>query len=649
MPAAASSTSFADPLPPGAAKAALTATFEGMRSALDSAQANLMIADRDLNLVFVNDRALRTLEGIEDALVGAFGVRVSELLGGSIHRFHRDPQRVERILAQPRRMPHDARFAFGGVTLQTRVNAIEIDREVVGYIVAWEDISDQIREQQRREEAEVNAKAMIQVMQHVGAARGLDDALRAALDAMRSEFGWSYGSVWAKDRDGAAMRHRAESGTVSEEFRSVTREAAFTRGVGLVGRVWAQRELVFVPDLGQVSDCVRAPAAVRAGVRAGVGLPIILDGDVWGTIDLFTTEAREMSADRRETLRSISRMVSAAVERFRDSDRVAALAAEQEARARELEAKVDRMLSVVTAASQGDLTVAVDIDGDDAVGKIAGGLRSLLGDLRRSMAEIGGAGAQVSVASDQLRGLAGDVDGNSQRTAEMANMASAAAEEVNRSVQTVATAAEELEASIKEIAKNAADAARVATDAARMAAGTNQTIAKLGDSSAEIGHVIKVITSIAQQTNLLALNATIEAARAGEAGRGFAVVANEVKELAKETARATEDISRKIEAIQGDTKGAVAAIGQITQIIEQINEIQTTIATAVEEQTATTSEIGRSVAEAARGTSDIADNIRGVADAATGTRGTVATTRAAVDQLGGLAASLTALVGRFRC
>ena len=172
-------------------------------------------------------------------------------------------------------------------------------------------------------------------------------------------------------------------------------------------------------------------------------------------------------------------------------------------------------------------------------------------------------------------------------------------EEILKNLQTVATATEEMNGSIKEIGINATEAAKVATDAVGTAKTTNSTVTKLGQASTEIGQVIKVITSIAQQTNLLALNATIEAARAGEAGKGFAVVANEVKELAKQTAKATEDITRMIEVIQTDTKGAVEAIGQISHVISRINDVSTTIATAVQEQTSVTNEISRNVSEAA--------------------------------------------------
>jgi len=222
----------------------------------------------------------------------------------------------------------------------------------------------------------------------------------------------------------------------------------------------------------------------------------------------------------------------------------------------------------------------------------------------------------LASASEELTATSQQMSANAEETSAQANVVASGAEQVNKNLQTVATGSEEMSASIKEIAKNAHESAKVATAAVKVAEETSQIVGKLGDSSTEIGQVIKVITSIAQQTNLLALNATIEAARAGEAGKGFAVVANEVKELAKQTAKATEDISQKIEAIQGDTKNAVGAIGQISDVIKQVNDISNTIATAVEEQNATTNEMARNVSEAARGSSEISTNIAGVAEAA---------------------------------
>ncbi len=269
-------------------------------------------------------------------------------------------------------------------------------------------------------------------------------------------------------------------------------------------------------------------------------------------------------------------------------------------------------------------------------------------NLKRTLATVLENARSLSDSSAGLTMVSQQMAANSEETSAQANLVASASEQVSSNVATVATSAEEMSASVKEIAKNASDAAKVATQAVRVAEDTNRTVAKLGESSIQIGKVIKVITSIAQQTNLLALNATIEAARAGEAGKGFAVVANEVKELAKQTAAATEEISQKIEAIQGDTKGAVAAISQISVVISQINDISNTIASAVEEQSATTNEIARNASEAAKGSTEISRNITNVSLAAKNTTEGANNCLTSANELSKLASELNRVVERAK-
>jgi methyl-accepting chemotaxis protein len=316
--------------------------------------------------------------------------------------------------------------------------------------------------------------------------------------------------------------------------------------------------------------------------------------------------------------------------------------------AEELTHKVDSILTVVSAAGQGDLTQEIEVHGSDAIGQMGEGLAKFFTDLRQSIGSIGASAASLATASENLTTVSQQMSANAEETSAQTKVVSGATLQVNQNLQTVATGAEEMGVSIKEIAKNATEAAKVATSAVKAAEAANTTVTKLGESSAEIGQVIKVITSIAQQTNLLALNATIEAARAGEAGKGFAVVANEVKELAKKTAKATEDISRKIETIQIDAKAAVDSIGTISEVINQINGISNTIATAVEEQNATTNEMARNVSEAAHGSGEITSNIAGVAEAAESTSRGATDTQKAAQQLVETSTELRRLVEQFK-
>jgi methyl-accepting chemotaxis protein len=306
-----------------------------------------------------------------------------------------------------------------------------------------------------------------------------------------------------------------------------------------------------------------------------------------------------------------------------------------------------RAMDVIETVARRDLTPRLEVTSGDEIGRICTAINTMVEQLEENMRTVRENSEALSAASQELSAVSTRVTSNSEETAAQAGSVAGAATQVSGNVATVATAAEEMTASIREIAKQAADAARVATEAATVAADTNSTIVKLGDSSRQIGNVIKLITSIAEQTNLLALNATIEAARAGEAGKGFAVVASEVKELAKQTAVATEEIRTRVEGIQQDTGTAVAAIGEINAVIDRISQIQSVIASSVEEQAATMNEISGNSAEASQGSSQIAENILGVSEAARSSTEAAANTSQSAEHLAELAALMHGVVSRF--
>ena len=312
-------------------------------------------------------------------------------------------------------------------------------------------------------------EAVTVVVGRVGEARDEASALRTALETVRTAFGWAYGSFWALDEDAQVLRFAVESGSAGEEFRRVTLSASFAEGVGLSGRAWRARDLVFVRDLAEVTDCVRAPAAQRAGVRSGVCFPVTAEGRVIGTMDFFTTETIELSESRASALRNVQQLLSQRLDILRRAEADAAKS------------------------------------------------RALLETVAR------------------LRDAA-------------------------------------------------ADAGRVAESAVGKASSMTEEVEALGRASASVSDVIRIISSIADQTNLLALNATIEAARAGELGRGFAVVAGEVKDLARETASATQRVATQITGIQSSTSSVSAGIHATSEVIGQLDAVQARIGEVLEEQ-----------------------------------------------------------------
>jgi methyl-accepting chemotaxis protein len=307
-----------------------------------------------------------------------------------------------------------------------------------------------------------------------------------------------------------------------------------------------------------------------------------------------------------------------------------------------------RVGHVLDGVAGGDLSGDPKVEQRDEVGQMADALRRATGTLRQTVTDLAAHSQKLAEESDGLartsRNSSTSADQGARQAADVADSAAI----MSSNIHTVAAGAEEMGASIREISESATQAAQVASRAVDVTANTSTVMAKLGESSSEIDSVVKTITAIAEQTNLLALNATIEAARAGELGKGFAVVASEVKELSQETARATEDIGQRVAAIQADTAGAVAAIAEISEIIARINDFQTTIASAVEEQTVTTNEMSRNVTEAADAGARVADTITAVATSVQQTTAGVAETDRAATDLAGMSGDLRRIVDRFQ-
>ncbi|MFN7922167.1 MAG: methyl-accepting chemotaxis protein [Bryobacteraceae bacterium] len=688
-----------------------------MARSLDTLGTNVFIADRDLTIVYMNQKAREAMKSVEDVLEEKFGVSVDDLVGGSIDRFHGSrTKQIRRMLADASTLPIRSEIRVGRLILDLNVNPI-LDEvgNYVGVVVNWEEISEKKRlaaDAARVSSMMENAPTNVVMANTEGIVQYMNPASLATLKKLEHLLPCKAEEIVGKSFDMFHKRPEHQKRIVADPknlpFKSTIQlgpetldlavNAIYDHDKQYIGAMltWevVTEKLKLAKAASQAQSMIENapinimfadrdlviryinPASAKTLDKIAHMLPCKVSEVVGNSVDIFhkrPEHQRRLLSDPRNlphhahiklNEETLDLHVSAIYDNEKNymgamvtweiiTERLATEAREKEMIERdkraqqELRAKVDSMLEVVRAAASGDLTREVSVSGADAVGQMGEGLKSFLDTLRKSMQGISQNAHQLGAAAEELSSISHQMAGNSEETASQANVVSAASEEVSKNVGVVATGSEEMLASIREISKSSTESARVAQTAVSVAEATNQTISKLGDSSQEIGKVIKVITSIAQQTNLLALNATIEAARAGEAGKGFAVVANEVKELAKETAKATEEISQKIEAIQGDTKNAIKAIGEISEIIAQVNEISNTIASAVEEQTATTNEIGRNLTEASKGVEEIAKNISGVADAAQSTARGASETQEASSALTRMASELQGLVGRF--
>jgi methyl-accepting chemotaxis protein len=591
---------------------------------VENAPVNMMCADLDMRIQYINPHAVKTLKKLEAHLP----MKVDQMLGQTIDMFHKQPEHQRRLLGDTRNLPRTASIKVGPEFFELSVSAmVDQNSRYMGPMITWEVVTEQLEAKAREEELVANTTAVNQLLVALGRARTVRDVVTSALGSVREAFNWSYGSYWEIHPEEQALRFSQDSGTVSEDFRRVTSESRFREGEGLNGQAWQTRDLVFVPDLGEMKTCSRAPVAKRNGLKAGVCFPIMLNGKIIGTMDFFTEERITPSANRLDALRNVGRLVSTAMEKVDQQAKI-------DQAKKDLEAKVSQLMKVARAAAEGDLTVAVGVRGDDDMGRLGEALATMIADLKKVIGQIMESANQFGEGSRVVAESASYLSESAQNQAATVEEMSASIQQLSQAIVEInhnADAATSLADKTSHLAKQGGDSVEQAIEA----------MVLIKKSSEQVSDIIQVISEIASQTNLLALNAAIEAARAGEHGLGFAVVADEVRKLAERSSAAAKEITSLI-------KESTRRVADGAQLSEKAGESLARIVQGVHETAASITKIAQATREQSEASGEVNKAIQNVTSITETNASSSEELSASAEELGAQSAALKNVISGFK-